>query len=433
MPADRLPARAAVIGCGALGACFVRRLLERGVQVAAHDIDAGTHAGLRALGADVRASAADAARGADVVVTCVTDPAAVAAAVTGPGGVIETAAAGAVLIETTTSHPAVTRRVAQALAERGVAVIDAPVSRGIPAAATGTLSIMVGGDSAVLARARPVLEVFGTDIFHVGDIGAGHVVKAVNMAVMGANLLALIEGVALAARCGLDRAEVAAALEGGPAASFMTASHYPKYVLSGTFRSNFGLALMAKDVRVAAAIGRDLGLPLPVSSRVEDVYAAALRRGAGVEDNMRMVGFVEGLMGSGRTPAIPPSGLADALPEALAAVNAAAAIEGALVASAAGVDPLRSLQVVNASSGASRSGEALERWLGGAPAPGVAAGAWHDGLTRCLDAARAAQAPLYVLSGLAPLLAAAARDGAALPALAEVMEDLAGCRLRPAR
>lgn len=432
MPADRLPARAAVIGCGALGSRFVRRLLERGVQVAAHDIDAGTHAGLRALGAAVKATAAEAARGAQVVITCVTDPAAVAAAVTGPGGVIEGVEPGALLIETTTSDPAVTRRVARALEPRGVATVDAPVSRGIPAAENGTLSIMAGGDAGALARARPVLEVFGTDIFHVGALGAGHVVKAVNMAVMGVNLLACVEAVALGVRCGRERSRLVAALNAGAAESFMTSNHYPKYVLSGSFSSSFGLALMAKDVRVAAAIGRDLGLPLPVTARVEDVYAAALRRGLGAEDNMRMAAFVEALMGGGASAVDPPPRLEEALQAALSGAHAAAAIEGALVAAAAGVDPRRALAVVNASSGRSRSGEALERWLGGEPPPGVAAGAWHDGLTRCLASARAARAPLHLLAGLEPLLAAAARDGAALPALAAVLEDLAGCRLRPA-
>lgn len=433
MRADGLPARAAVIGCGALGSRFVRRLIERGVAVVAHDVDVATHAALRALGAQVAASAAQAVRGAEVIVTCVTDPAAVEAAVLGSGGAIEAAAAGAVLIETTTSHPAVTRRVARALAARGVGVIDAPVSRGIPAAESGTLSIMAGGDAAVLARARPVLEVFGTDIFHVGDIGAGHVVKAVNMAVMGANLLACIEAVALGARCGIGRARLIDRLNAGAAGSFMTANHYPKYVLSGTHRSGFGLALMAKDVRVATAIGRDPGLPLPVAARVEDVYAAALRHGLGAEDNMRIVEFVESMMGPVADQPAPFAGLEHALPAALAAANAAAAIEGALVAAAAGVDPLRSLEVVNASSGASRAGEALAAWLRGGPPPEASAAIWHDALARCLEAARLAGASLFFLTALVPLLSAArGRGGPALPALAQVMERLAATRLRRA-
>lgn len=431
MPADGLPARAAVIGCGALGSRFVRRLLERGVPVAVHDIDAGTHAGLLAMGAEVMASAAEAARGADVVITCVTDPAAVAAAVTGPGGVIEGVEPGALLIETTTSDPTTTRRVAQALESRSVAVIDAPVSRGIPAAENGTLSIMAGGDAAALARARPVLEVFGTDIFHVGELGAGHVVKAVNMAVMGANLLACIEGIALGVRCGRDRAQLAAALNAGAAESFMTSNHYPRYVLSGTLRSSFGLALMAKDVGVYTAIGREFGLPLPVTSRVEDLYAAALRRGLGGEDNMRMASFVEEqLMGAGAGVPDPPPKLEDALQAALSGVHAAAAIEGALVAAAAGVDPLRALAVVNASSGGSRAGETLAQWLAGAAAPAIPAGAWHDAIAHCLDAARTSRTPLYVMAAAEPLLLATrAPEAAPLAALVGVMEQLAGCRL----
>ncbi|HSO07511.1 MAG TPA: NAD-binding protein, partial [Pelomicrobium sp.] len=293
-------------------------------------------------------------------------------------------------------------------------------------------SIMVGGDAAVLARARPVLEVFGTDIFHVGDVGAGHVVKAVNMAVMGANLLACIEAVGLGARCGIERPRLVARLNAGAGESFMTSNHFPKYVLSGTFRSSFGLALMAKDVRVATAIGRDLGLPLPIAGRVEDVYAAALRHGLGGEDNMRIVQFVDGLTGSAAV-ADEVAGLGDALQLALGGAHAAAAIEGALVAAAAGVDPLRALEVVNASSGRSRAGEALAAWLRGGLPPEAHCANWHDGLARCLAVARAAGASLFVLAALEPLLSAARnRGGPALPALAAVMEQFTNTRLRSA-
>ncbi|MFA6180411.1 MAG: NAD(P)-binding domain-containing protein, partial [Candidatus Methylopumilus sp.] len=152
-----------VIGVGAIGSCFVRRILAHNLKAVAYDTNVTALKSLVGANVEIAKNAADLASKCNVIVTCVTDPAAVEAAVLGPGGVIEALQPNTLVLETTTSTPTVTRKLATRLATYGAEIVDAPVSRGVPAAENGTLSIMLGGEQSAVDRAVPILKMFGTD------------------------------------------------------------------------------------------------------------------------------------------------------------------------------------------------------------------------------------------------------------------------------
>lgn len=283
-----------MIGIGEIGSRMVKRLLAQGYEVSVFDIDADKTASI--LGAYPCASPAELASRSTVIITCVTNSQAVEKALLGDDGVITTVRPHSIVIEMTTSTPTTTRQVAAKLEPKGVQVIDAPVSRGVPAAEDGTLSIMVGGNEHVLNTCLPILEVLGTDIIHVGELGSGHVVKAVNMMMLGANLIAAAEIIALGVKAGLSRQTILDVMNVSSGESFMTSNHYPKYVMSERFDSKFSLELMLKDIRVGTQIAHEIGVPALMASRVEELYVAASKDGLGTKDNMTIVPWLETLM-----------------------------------------------------------------------------------------------------------------------------------------
>src|SRR5690606_28498595 len=221
-PTDRRrEMRIGFIGLGTMGAPMARRLVEAGHDVTVHSRTREREEPLAALGAKRAASPRACAEGAELVVTMVSDTPDVQAVVLGEQGAALGMERGSVLVDMSTIAPATTRRIAAALAEHGVAMLDAPVSGGSEGAERGTLSIMVGGEAAALERARPALEVLGTTITHVGPSGAGQVAKAVNQTIIAGTYAAVAEGMALALAAGIDVEAALRALGGGAAGSWV--------------------------------------------------------------------------------------------------------------------------------------------------------------------------------------------------------------------
>ncbi len=422
-----------VIGTGAIGSRMVRRLLANGRRVVAYDLDPAALEPLRGQGADLADSPAAVAARSRTVITCVTDDAAVERALLGPDGVIAAAPPGTLVVETTTSTPATTRRVAAALAPRGVAVVDAPVSRGVPAAEAGTLSIMAGGDSDAVDRALPVLGLLGTDIVRTGPLGTGHIAKAMNMLVLGVNLLAAAEVLALGRRLGLDAEALVGTINAGPAESFMTSNHLPKYVLTERFDSTFTLGLMLKDLRVATRIAHDQGLPALFGTRVEEVYALAAGHGMAPQDNTRIVPFVAALSAGPPVPAA--AGLDGEREKALAGLLAATTLlgtlEACLIGAGAGLAPEALVAVLNVSSGRSRLSETVipRDLLSGRFDSGQPLRRLHRAAQEAGRAARERGVPLLVSGLTLDLLAIALAAGGPdqdVTRLAGTMERLMG-------
>jgi len=205
------------IGLGTMGEPMVLNLLRAGHQVMVHNRTRAKEEGLAAAGAERADSPKAAACGAEVIVTCVSDSPDVEAVILGEAGVIEGAQAGSVVVDMSTISPKATRRIATALAEKQVQMLDGPVSGGSEGAQKGTLSIMLGGEAEAVAKAMPVLEAMGKTITHVGPIGSGQVTKAINQVIVAGTYLSVAEGLTLGMKAGLDMSQVVKAVGGGAA------------------------------------------------------------------------------------------------------------------------------------------------------------------------------------------------------------------------
>ena len=276
------------IGLGALGAPMAANLLAQGFPLTVHNRRRDRELPLAAAGALRAATPAAAARGADVLALCLSDDAAVAAVLLGEGGdaaaaAVEGLAPGALVVDFSTIAPATSRAMADALAERGVAYLDAPVTGGTEGARAGTLAVLVGGAAADLERARPLLEAVGRTITAIGPVGAGQAAKAVNQVLVAGSYAAVAEAMALGQRLGLPMEEVRQALVGGAAGSWAL-EHRAGAMLRGEFPLGFRLRLHRKDLAIALEAAAAGGLGLPVAELVAAMEDDLIAAGHGDED-----------------------------------------------------------------------------------------------------------------------------------------------------
>jgi 3-hydroxyisobutyrate dehydrogenase len=225
--------------------------------------------------ARVAATPRDAVTGADAILTCLPTSADVAQLLDGADGILAGAGRGALFLDCTSGDPATSRTIAERLAGHGIAFADAPVSGGTDGAEAGTLTVMVGGAADVFERARPVLASFGKRIVHLGPVGAGDAMKAVNNALLGANIQAVGEGLATLAKAGVDPRLAVDTLNASSGRSFVSEALVPERVLSGTWPRTFRLALLDKDVRIALGVARETGVDTPVLGAAGDAVHRA--------------------------------------------------------------------------------------------------------------------------------------------------------------
>lgn len=220
----------------------------------------------------------------DVVILCVSDTPDVEAVLFGADGVAEGLADGGLVIDCSTISPAATREFAARFAATGIGYVDAPVSGGSEGAENGTLTIMVGGSDADVVRATPLLEAMGSTITHMGPTGAGQVTKAVNQVILSGVYLGVAEGMVLAMKSGLDAANVAEALGGGAAGSWVLKNRSGR-MIDNEYPLGFRIALHLKDVGIALDLAREVGAALPVTAMASQIEAGLVARGFGDDDN----------------------------------------------------------------------------------------------------------------------------------------------------
>lgn len=254
--------KVAFIGLGTMGASMARNVLDAGFQLTVHNRTREKEEPLAAAGADRAASPAEAARGAEVVVICVSDTPDVDAVLFADDGVAEGAGPGTLVCDMSTISPTATREFGERLREGGVAMMDAPVSGGSEGAQKGTLTIMCGGEAADVERARPVLDAMGSTITHIGPLGSGQLTKAVNQIMIAANFLGVAEGVTFAIKAGLDTKKVLEAISAGMARSAVLEMRAGNMV-EGSYPLGFKLALHLKDLRIALEEASRNGVELP--------------------------------------------------------------------------------------------------------------------------------------------------------------------------
>lgn len=284
------------IGLGIMGAPMARRLRDAGYDVSIHARREASMQPLVQHGCRARGSPRELAEACDVIFIMVSDTPDVEAVVLGDFGVIEGARPGAVVVDMSSIAPLATQRMAAALAERGIEMLDAPVSGGEIGAIEGTLSIMVGGKAAIFERVRPLFEVLGKNIVHVGDHGAGQVAKLCNQIVVAATIAAIGEAFLLADKAGVDPAKVREALLGGFAGSRILDVH-GRRMLEDNFKPGFKATLHQKDLRNAVDTARELGLALPGTALVAQWVNALVGSGGGDLDSAALLKVLERLAG----------------------------------------------------------------------------------------------------------------------------------------
>lgn len=288
--------RIGFIGLGIMGRGMARNILQAGLELRVWNRTPGRMDEFVQAGAIAARSPADLAGNSDIIISCVSDTPDVEAVLLGADGVIHGAASGALVIDMSTISPQATREIAAKLNERGVAMLDAPVSGGSEGAARGTLSIMVGGDAAHVERAMPVFRAMGKTITHVGGQGDGQMVKLVNQILVVGNALAMSEALLFAQAGGLDLEKTLQAVVGGAAGSWMLSNRGPQ-ILARDWRPGFTIDLQQKDVRLAIEAADQLGVPVITTNLIFNLYRTLQQAGLGAEGNHALIKALERLSG----------------------------------------------------------------------------------------------------------------------------------------
>lgn len=244
-------------------------------------------------GARAATTPREAASGADVVITCLPTSQEVESLLDGPDGLERGLAPGALLIDCTSGDPGSSRRIARRLRSRGVGFVDAPVSGGVSGAEAGTLTVMVGGDTETFGRARPILSAFGKRIDHLGPVGAGHAMKAVNNALLAVNLIALGEGLSALVKAGVPARAAVDVLNASSGRSFVSETLVPERVLTGSWPQTFRLALLDKDVAIAAAFLKEAGVEGPLLDLAGRLLAGARAELGETADYVETIRLIE--------------------------------------------------------------------------------------------------------------------------------------------
>lgn len=285
--------KVAFLGLGAIGAPMARHLAPHYELSVWNRTAARAESFARENKATAVSTPAEAVRGASITITCLPTSKEVEALLDGPDGMFGAFESGSTLVDCTSGDPTTSRRIAARLADRGIGFVDAPVSGGVSGAVKGILTIMCGGDEANMARARPVLEAFGEKIVLCGPVGAGHAVKAINQAMLGIHIWSLSEGLVALQKAGVATDVALDVINASSGRSNTSMNLFPERVMTRAFPRTFKLALMDKDVRIAAEFAREYGIPSPLLQLASELLREARRELGEEADHVETVRVVE--------------------------------------------------------------------------------------------------------------------------------------------
>jgi 2-hydroxy-3-oxopropionate reductase len=284
------------VGTGIMGKPMVKNLLKAGYPVLCYDIVPEPLKELAAAGAALAASNKEVAEKSEVVVTMLPNSPHVEQAVLGPKGILEGARSGLLLLDMSTISPIVSQKVAAEAASKDVKMLDAPVSGGEKGAIEGTLSIMVGGERAVFDKVLPIFQAMGKTITYIGPIGSGGFVKLANQIIVAINLTAIAEALVLGTKAGIDLELMINALSGGLAGSKCLDQKRNNY-LQHAFQPGFKIDLHYKDLNLIMESAEKLGVPLPATALVRELFSALRVKGRGQMDHSGVITLLEELAG----------------------------------------------------------------------------------------------------------------------------------------
>ncbi len=280
------------IGLGIMGKPMAKNLMEAGYDLVVNNRSPEKAEELAGEGATAAATPREVAEGCDVVITMLPDSPQVEEVLAGEDGVFEGVREGALIVDMSTISPVVTESLAKGAKEKGASLLDAPVSGGDVGAIEGTLSIMVGGSEEDFERAKPLFEVMGKTVTHVGPTGAGQVTKAANQIVVALTIEAVSEALVLGSKGGVAPEKILDVLGGGLAGNKVMEVKREKF-LSHTFDPGFRSELHHKDLGIALAAGREYGVALPVTAIVDQMLLTMRRKGWGGEDHSALLRIIE--------------------------------------------------------------------------------------------------------------------------------------------
>src|SRR5664280_2312323 len=282
------------IGLGIMGKPMSRNLIKAGFQLVIYDIDKVPVEELKQAGAEVGASPMDVGAKTHVIITMLPNSPHVKAAVLGKDGVIEGAHKGSIVVDMSSITPIVSREISEALAQKGIRMLDAPVSGGEPKAIDGTLSIMVGGAQADFDEVLPIFKAMGSSAVLTGTVGAGNVTKLANQIIVAINIAAVSEALVMATKAGVDPDLVYKAIRGGLAGSTVLDAKAP-LMMDRKFNPGFRINLHIKDLGNVLETSHEIGVSLPLSAVVMEIMQALKADGIGDLDHGAMVQFYEKL------------------------------------------------------------------------------------------------------------------------------------------
>lgn len=284
------------IGTGTMGKPMAMNLLKKGFKLIVFDINPKPLTELAASGAKVAASCQELASEADIIITMVPSVAQVEKVVFGDQGILKTARSGTVFIDMSTGNPSFTAKVAALLEERGLEMLDAPVSRGVPAAEAGKLVCMVGGKKEVFERCKDILAAMASDILYMGQHGMGHAAKLINNLKIMTEMVVIVEALALGVKGGLRPVDLFKAISLSSGNSFYFQYKVPR-MLKGDFRPGATIDIGYKDLNLAVSWAEDLGVPLTLPLLAREFYRVAQLKGLSQEDTAALIKLQEELLG----------------------------------------------------------------------------------------------------------------------------------------
>ena len=273
------------IGLGNMGNPMATNLVKAGHELVVHDLRREAATNLLEMGATWADTPKETVPGRDVVFTSLPVPRDVEAVVLGEYGILEGASSDTIYMDLSTNSPTAIRKIHDLCAEKGVTVLDAPVSGGVYGAAAASLAVMVGGDKAVYDRMKPTLDAIGSHVVYCGPIGNGMVCKICNnLLSMGIGVL-MTEALTMGVKAGVDLATLADVIANSTGGNKRLTDKFPRFLFKGNFEPGFATALAAKDVRLATDLGREYGIPMELSNLVDQRHVEAMLRGWGPEDS----------------------------------------------------------------------------------------------------------------------------------------------------
>lgn len=297
--------RLGFVGVGRLGGHLAASLLRAGFELAVHDLDEAATARLHSEGARIAASPADAAADADAVITCLPSPGAVATVVAGEAGILDELRPGGTWIDMSTNDRRELLRLADLASRRGVATLEAPVTGGVHLAASGEITVIVGGDAEVVAAHMPLFRALGERVFHVGPLGRASDLKVITNMLAFIHLVACGEALMLAKRAGLDLRDAYEVIAASSGTSFVHETE-GQVILNGSYDIGFTLDLALKDLSLAAELGEETGVPLRLASTVRARFEEAHSRYGGAAWSPLVVKLLEDEVGEElRAPGFP--------------------------------------------------------------------------------------------------------------------------------